>query len=94
MRIAVDNQVSKDCIDELNKIHEVVLCANDMMDEQWIELAIDLEVDLIISPDLDVPNYLDRMNSNIRWIDLPQNLGSNKQFKFLMKAIKRINISA
>jgi len=90
VKIAVDNQVSKDCIDELNKHYEVVLCAEDMMDETWLELAFELDVDLIISPDLDVPNYLDRMNSDIKWISLPQNLRGIRQFKYLNKIIKKM----
>lgn len=90
MRIAVDNQVSAQCIDKLNREHEVVLCANDMPDEEWIELAVDLDVEAIVSPDLDVPNYLDKLNSDIIWIELPQGIKGHNQFDFLIKAIGKI----
>lgn len=90
MKIAVDNQVSKQCIDSLNRKHEVILCANDRADEEWVELAMDLGVDIIISPDLDIPNYLDKANSDIIWIELPQGIKGHNQFDFLIKAIGKI----
>lgn len=90
MKIAVDNQVSDSCVDSLNDLYDVVLCAGDMPDDEWLELAMDMDVDVIISPDLDVPNYLDKADSDIVWIELPQGLRGRNQFDFLKKRIEKI----
>lgn len=92
MKIAVDNQISKQAIRQLSKHHEVVLTADDQQDEIWIDDALDLGAEVFISPDLDVPNYLDRIHSNAAWIDLPQGLRTENQFSFLMDELKKIGV--
>ena len=89
-KLALDNQVSKDAAQKLSAHYEVVMNAGDLPDEEWIEQALLLDANIFISPDLDVPNYLDRIQSDARWIDLPQNLRSHNQFDFIMKKIEAL----
>jgi len=90
VKIAVDNQVSKQAVRQLSKHHEVVLVANDSQDEVWVDHALDLGAEVFVSPDLDIPNYLDRVQSDAAWVDLPQGLRTEDQFSFLMKQIERL----
>ncbi len=36
-------------------------------DEQWVDKAIANGAEVIISHDLDIPNYLQKLGSNIEW---------------------------
>lgn len=89
MRIAVDNQISLSVVKSLKKKHDVVLWAGDRQDEVWIDEALALGAEVFISPDLDVPNYLDRINSPATWIDVPQKLPTKNQLAFLLDALAR-----
>ena len=88
MKLAVDNQISLSVVEGLKETHEVVIWADDMQDEDWIDEALDLGAEVFISPDLDVPNYLDRVNSNAHWIDVPQGLPKKRQLNFLIEKLK------
>lgn len=83
-KLALDNQVSKKTIEKLKTHYEVVFTSGDLADEIWIEEALALGANVFVSPDLDIPNYLDRFNvDNVYWIDLKQKLKSDKQFRYL-----------
>lgn len=90
MKIAVDNQISLIVVDKLKRDHQVVLWAGNQQDEEWIEDALDRGAEVFVSPDLDVPNYLDKIDSDAIWIDIPQGLPKGKQFDFITKALKGI----
>lgn len=87
MKLAIDNQISLSVVEGLKRTHEVVMWSGDKQDEVWIEDALDLGAEVFISPDLDVPNYLDRINSDAHWIDVPQNLPRNKQLNFIISKL-------
>lgn len=87
--LAVDNQISLRVVDRLKQHFEVVLWANTMSDEDWVDEALCRGANTFISPDLDIPNLLDRVAPDARWIDVPQGLDRNKQFEFLMKQLKK-----
>ena len=68
--IACDNQVSKDFCRRFEKHgFPVVVYAGDRADEDWVFDAIGAGAEVIISPDLDIPNMLDKFNVDIDWID-------------------------
>lgn len=89
-KLAVDNQIGKNVIRKLERHYEVVLTAGDKADEDWIPEALDLGANVFVSPDLDVPNFLDRENDPAIWIDVPQNLSGDAQFTFIMKKLKSL----
>ncbi len=89
IKIALDNQVSKDVVKRLSSYYDVVVWAADRSDEDWVDEAMTLGAQYFISPDLDVPNLLDRYGyDDVFWIDLPQNLKFDSQFDFIRKKIK------
>lgn len=90
MKIAVDNQISQATVYQLGQKYEVVLSAGNMSDEEWIEKALDLGATVFISPDLDVPNYLDKCEIPYTWIDVPQGLTGPRQFQHLDKALRNL----
>lgn len=91
MRIAIDNHVSSAAVQELkSKGISVVLFANDRADIDWVKDAVELNVDAIVSSDLDVPNILDKMGSKILWIDIPQKTKYREQYKIIIKELKKV----
>ena len=87
--IAVDNQISLRVVEKLKRKYKVVVWAGNKPDDVWIEEALDLGANIFISPDLDVPNYLDKLNANwTKWIDVPQKMTKEKQYEFLLKKLK------
>lgn len=95
MKIAVDTQISLSTVDWLNENNfEVVFKAQNESDEEWIEKALDLGANVFISPDLDIPNYLDKYypNAGYKWIDVKQGLKKEKQIKYLTKRLKGLAI--
>jgi hypothetical protein len=89
MKLAIDNQISKYVVQRLKQHYEVVRTAGNDPDEIWLNDALDLGADVFISPDLDVPNFLDKAKADDAvWIDVPQKLSIEKQFTFLMKKLK------
>lgn len=87
--LAIDNQISLQVVNQLEQHYEVVLWAGDMSDEDWVDEALLLGANTFISPDLDIPNLLERLAPDVRWIDVPQGLPTAKQYDYLMKAIKK-----
>ena len=91
MKLAIDNQISKYVVEHLKKDYEVVRTAGNDPDHIWISDALDKGADVFISPDLDIPNFLDKENADwARWIDIPQGLGYEKQYKFIMEKLKKL----
>ncbi len=90
-RLALDNQLSKPTMARLEKLGvTVVLRAQDEDDEDWIEYALHLGANVFVSPDLDIPNYLDRRNSDAIWIDVPQYMREHRQAEHIISELKRI----
>jgi hypothetical protein len=91
IKLALDRQISKKTAVELRKAgYEVVFHANHEPDEVWIPAALDQGANLFVSPDLDIPNYLDRTDTGAAWVDVPQGLGGRSQFSYLLQQIWRI----
>ncbi len=90
IKIACDNQVSKITVDTLDSIFTVVTTAGNKPDDVWLEEAIDKGATVFISPDLDVPNYLDSAFVEYKWIDIPQGLGKQELCRHLIKQIKKV----
>lgn len=88
--LAIDNQISLTVVDLLEQHYDIAIWAGEAQDEQWVEEALDTGANVFISPDLDIPNLLDRYGSDAKWIDVPQNIGSEKQYDFLLKKLKAI----
>lgn len=91
MKIACDCQISKRTVELLKASKfDVVFRAHKEPDEVWIESALDLGATIFISPDLDIPLYLDKAEVEYKWIDVRQGLKSSKQFSFLVKRLNKI----
>lgn len=90
MKIAVDNQIARSTVRLLKSKYDVVIEAGDMQDEEWVDIGLSRGATIFISPDLDIPNYLDRVNSDAAWIDVPQNLRERNQFDYLIKQLERL----
>lgn len=88
--LAIDNQISLRVVDRLKQHYEVVLWANTMSDEDWVDEALCRGANVFISPDLDIPNLLDRVAPDVRWVDVPQGLQRDKQFNYLMNQLKNL----
>jgi predicted nuclease of predicted toxin-antitoxin system len=90
MKIAVDTTISIKTQDALEKTGFEVVCAarEGEADEEWIQRAIKMEADIVISSDLDIPNLLDRYEYPAIWIDLPQ--GKINQYNYIVQSIKRM----
>ena len=69
IKIACDNNVGNRHVEALEKQgFNTVVRAYDRDDILWVDEALDLKVQVIISNDLDVPNILDRYRSKVYWI--------------------------
>ena len=92
LKVACDNQVSNEIKSKLTKSgFQVVTSAFSLPDEDWLMDAIGKGVDVIISPDLDIPNFLDRYNlDGIKWIDVPQGYKYDKLEKYLFKQLNEL----
>lgn len=92
IRLAVDNQISHLTIKKLEKEFEVVMMAENMPDEIWIEKALDKGATIFISPDLDIPLYLEKNYEELGliWIDIPQSMKGSDQYKYISNKIKKI----
>lgn len=94
MKIAVDNQISYRAVETLKQLYkfDIVFRAKDQPDEVWIEMALDRGATVFISPDVDVPNYLDRLDDAAiyKWIDVKQGLKKEKLISYLVKKLKEI----
>lgn len=88
--LAIDNQISKTVVDQLSQHYEIALWAGDMQDEEWVDEALVMGANVFISPDLDIPNLLERLDPTVFWIDVPQSLPKAKQFQYLMDKIKKV----
>lgn len=88
MKLAIDNQISNNTVEELRKHHDIVILAQNLADADWITYGLEEGAEVFISPDLDVPNYLQQYGSDAKWLDIPQGLKSQKQFEFIMRNLK------
>jgi hypothetical protein len=89
--VAVDTQVSKSAQYTIsNKFKVVFRAPHGMTDDAWIEKALDLGANVFVSPDLDIPLYLDTLGVDYKWIDLPQSMKSSKQANYILKRLKAI----
>lgn len=92
--LAIDNQISLNVVNQLKKHYDVALWAGTKADEDWVDEALALGATVFISPDLDIPNILDRFGADdVLWIDVPQNMPSGRQFEFLMSRLKKVRIA-
>lgn len=73
MRLAVDVNISNREIGELAREGDQIVCvARKREDDQnWLERALERDVDVIISQDLDIPNLLDnwRVAEDVLWFE-------------------------
>lgn len=85
-KIGVDNQVSKDIIKNLiKKGFEIVHSAGDEPDDVWVDKALMKGATIIISPDVDIPILLDRLDaSDVLWIDIPRGYKQKKLENYLV----------
>lgn len=90
--LAIDNQVSLGVVDQLRQHYEIAIWAGKMSDEEWVDEAMCRGANVFISPDLDIPNLLDKWFPEAKWIDVPQNMPRHKQFSYLMGQLKRIKV--
>lgn len=92
IRIAIDNQVSNMAIAQLEKNGFVIVQkAQDLPDEIWVGEALNKKANFIISPDLDIPNILDRWSvDDCVWVELKQGLKKDRQFSSITRIIERI----
>lgn len=67
---------------------EVVVYAEDRMDEDWVFDAIGAGAEVIVSPDLDIPNMLDKYNVDVDWIDYQSH--RKDRFEVTLKELVRI----
>lgn len=90
MKIAVDTCVSIKTKEALEKSGLVVVCSAGIgePDEEWVSRAIRMGADAIISSDLDIPNLLDRYESEAIWIDLPQ--GKINQHNYILSSLRKL----
>lgn len=87
--IACDNQVSKDFCKRFEKHgFAVVVYAGDRADEDWVFDAIGAGAEVIVSPDLDIPNMLDKYNVDVDWIDYQSH--RKDRFEVTLKELVRI----
>lgn len=97
MKLALDNQIGNKVAKMLSKHHDIVIRAHDLPDHIWLTEALNSGADFIISPDLDIAVFICREQSDAIWIELPQGLGGEKQYNFIMKKIEEacnVRISA
>ena len=91
IKLALDNQISRKAASEVRHAgFEIVYHAKSEPDEVWIENALTKGATIFVSPDLDIPNYLDRRDVNASWIDVPQGMSGDMQSGFIMKQILRL----
>jgi hypothetical protein len=91
-KLAIDNQLGHKEYCELKSAgYDIIVEAGDRADEDWVIEAIDKGVDCIISPDLDIPNMLEREYSDALWIDYTQEYRNSikKLIKRLDKSLKK-----
>lgn len=91
IRLALDNQISKKAAYEVRAAgYKVVYHASNEPDDVWIERALGQGATLFVSPDIDIPNYLDKNDIAAGWVDLPQGMGGDIQAAYILKQITRI----
>jgi predicted nuclease of predicted toxin-antitoxin system len=88
MKIAIDTCISIRTKEALEKVGHEVVCIASMSehDEDWVSRAILSGAQVIVSSDLDIPNLLDRYDSGMIWLELPQ--GKINQFNFIIQSLK------
>lgn len=73
MRLAVDVNISNREIGELARDGDQIVCVARKREEDqaWLERALERDVDVIISQDLDIPNILDRWRvaEDVLWFE-------------------------
>lgn len=91
-KLAVDVQISKRAIRELQAAgYSVVYQAkNAQKDPDWIEQALTKGANVFVSPDLDIPNYLDKRDVNAAWIGLPHGIDGEMQSGYIIKRLIRL----
>jgi hypothetical protein len=88
MLIACDNQVSKQYIDAFESHgFKVVTYAGNRADEDWVLEAIEKGAEVIISPDLDIPNMIQDIE-DMYWIDYQSHRAD--RFQYTLKQLKLI----
>lgn len=73
MRIAVDVNISNRDIGDLARYGHAIVCVAGHGEEdwRWLERALERDVDVVISQDLDIPNLLDQWNvaQDVIWFE-------------------------
>lgn len=91
IRLALDNQISRKAAHQLRSMgFQVVYHARNEQDEIWIEAALSNGANIFVSPDLDIPNYLDKVDTSSVWIDIPQRLGGENQASYIAGQISKL----
>ncbi len=88
LKVALDNQVSKMTRAKLERIgFEIVVFAGHDHDEYWFQKALDLGVDVFVSPDIDIVNMASRENRHV--IQIPNGIGGEKLHIFILNSLKK-----
>lgn len=92
IKIAVDIQIGKIASDELERVgYTIVYKARaSEPDIEWVHNAVNNGATILISPDLDIPDLLDKNNINAAWIGLPQGIGGLDQAEYIKQKIARL----
>lgn len=91
IKLAFDTQISKKTAHEMRMAgYDIVYHAKNEPDDVWIENALTKGATIFVSPDLDIPNYLDRMDVSAAWIDVPQGMSGDMQFSHIARQILRL----
>ena len=93
LKLALDNQISKVTVERLSSHYEIILMAGDRPDEEWVEDAYFEGANVFISPDLDIPNLLEKIappEVPVFWIDIPQGLKSDKQYYNILNQLRKL----
>ena len=92
MKLALDVQISKQAQHELRKFgFEIVYRAGaGVDDETWVLNAIGAGANIFVSPDLDIPNLLERLGTEAAWIDVPQGMRGENQANYIAGRLTRL----
>lgn len=92
IKLAVDVQISKRAIKELQAAGYSVVYQARMAqkDADWIENALTRGANVFVSPDMDIPAYLDKRDVDAAWIGLPHGIDGDMQPGYIIKKLIRL----
>ncbi len=91
IKLALDGPISRKAAQQLrSQGFEVVFHARHEADEVWVPAALNKGANVFVSSDLDIPNLLDKEDTNAIWIDMPQFIGGVDQAGYIISQIIKI----